>query len=317
MIIVTGGAGFIGSNLVAALNGAGREDIVVVDNLENGKKFINLEMNRITDYYDKTEFRSMIQSDRLPGDQIEVIFHQGACSKTTEWDGRYMLDNNFTYSKALLNYALARDIPFIYASSAAVYGVSKQFAEQQENERPVNVYGYSKLLFDHYVRRLIGTGTHQIAGLRYFNVYGPHEQHKDRMASVVWHLHHQLLESGKARLFKGSEGYADGEQRRDFVFVKDVVDVNLWLYENGISGIFNVGTGSSRSFNDVANAVISSHGNGEIEYIEFPETLKGSYQSFTEAEISRLRQAGYHKEFTTLEAGVAQYMHWLAERTDG
>lgn len=312
MIVVTGGAGFIGSQLVSGLNGIGREDVIVVDDLTDGKKFTNLAVNNIADYIDKATFRRLLDKRGPLCDKIEFIFHQGACSTTTEWDGQYMMDNNYTYSKELLHYSMEKSIPFIYASSAAVYGVNTRFDEKPENESPINVYGYSKLLFDNYVRRLMPDLKSQVIGLRYFNVYGPREAHKNNMASVVYHFNNQLKETGELRLFEGSHGYADGEQLRDFVFVDDIINVNLWCMKNPeVSGIFNVGTGKANSFNDVAKAVIDWHGNGKIHYVSFPESLKESYQSFTEADIVNLRSVGYRHEFTTIKDGVNSYLNML------
>ncbi len=314
MIIVTGGAGFIGSNIVQALNGRGRDDLMVVDDLTDGTKFTNIADARLADYLDKREFLQRIQAgDNFGG--VEAVIHQGACSTTTEWDGRYMMENNYTYSKDLLHYCLARRIPFIYASSAATYGGGSVFREEPQYERPLNVYGYSKALFDQYVRRQLPRAESQVAGFRYFNVYGPREQHKGSMASVAFHLNNQLKAEGVIKLFEGCDGYGDGEQRRDFVFVGDVVDVNLWFLDNpGVSGIYNVGTGRSQSFNDVAGAVLKAHGRGELHYIPFPEHLQGRYQSFTEADLTRLRAAGYEGSFLTVEEGVARYMEWLQKR---
>lgn len=311
MIIVTGGAGFIGSNLVKALNVKGNMDILVVDDLTDGTKFRNLVDCQVIDYLDKDEFLIGVKQKKKYSEEIQAIFHQGACSSTTEWNGRYMMENNYTYSKELLHYCLTLKIPFIYASSAAVYGTGKNFKEVKENEVPVNIYGYSKYLFDEYVRRFVASPNSQVVGLRYFNVYGPREQHKGSMASVAWHLNQQIQVSGKVKLFTGSGGYADGDQRRDFIHVDDVVNVNLWMLESGHRGIVNVGTGASRSFNEVANAVISWHGKGEIEYIDFPEHLRGSYQSYTEADIKSLRQMGYKNDFISVEDGVKQYLDSL------
>jgi len=308
MIIVTGGAGFIGSNLVKALNNKGMTDVLVVDDLTDGRKFRNLVDCQVVDYLDKDDFLQMVKQEKNFTENIEVIFHQGACSATTEWDGRYMMENNYTYSKALLHYCLDLKIPFIYASSAAVYGTGGNFREMKENEAPVNVYGYSKYLFDEYVRRFVAASESQVVGLRYFNVYGPREQHKGSMASVAWHLNQQIQVNGKIKLFEGSGGYANGEQRRDFIHVDDVVKVNLWMLENGVSGIVNVGTGASRPFNDIAKAIVSWHGQGEIEYIEFPEHLQGSYQSFTEADINSLRKMGYTDDFLSVDDGVKLYL---------
>ncbi len=313
MIVVTGAFGFIGSNLVRALNKIGRTDIIAVDDLTDGVKFANLADCQIQDYYDKDEFLDHIQSDPnyFLNHQIEVIFHQGACSTTTEWNGKYMMENNFTYSKILLDYAIAHHIQFIYASSAAVYGNSKVFKESPEFEKPLNVYGYSKLLFDQYVRKLPKANS-QIVGLRYFNVYGPNEQHKGSMASVAYHLSQQLKEKSKIKLFEGCDGYKNGEQRRDFVYVEDIANINLFMMNHPhIRGIFNAGTGKSQTFNDVANAVIAHYQKGELEYIPFPEHLKGHYQSYTEADIMLLRKAGYASEFKTVEQGVKKYLSSL------
>jgi len=308
MIVVTGGAGFIGSNIVASLNAAGHDDILVVDDLTDGTKFINIADLQILDYVDKDDFLDRL-SDFGP---LSAIFHQGACSDTTEWNGRFMLDINYEYSKLLLHYSLAHGVPFLYASSASVYGDGKVFHEDPANERPLNMYAYSKALFDRYVRRLVPGAASQVVGLRYFNVYGPREQHKGKMASVAWHFDRQIGESGTVRLFEGCDGYGNGEQRRDFVYVADVADVNLWLGEHPqVSGIFNLGTGNSQTFNDVAHAVIDFHGHGDIEYIPFPDHLKGRYQSYTQADVSALRATGYEKAFRTVEQGVGEYLAWL------
>lgn len=315
MIIVTGGAGFIGSNLVKALNLLGRTDIIVIDDLTDGRKFRNLVDCEITDYFDKNVDINDICASNPQYQNIDIIFHQGACSTTTEWNGQFMMNVNYDYSKHLLSFAQNRNIPFIYASSAAIYGASQSFSEHPSNEKPLNVYGYSKLLFDQYVRRLLPKSKSQIVGLRYFNVYGPREFHKDSMASVAYHNHKQVLEHNVVKLFEGHAGYGPGEQRRDFIYVGDVAKVLLWFMRNqNISGIYNVGTGRSQTFNDVSNAVISWHGHGSLEYIAFPEHLKKSYQSFTEADISLLRQAGYQEPFRTVEEGVKEYLDWLAEQ---
>jgi len=314
MIVVTGGAGFIGSNLVRGLNIGGRDDIVVVDDLSNGRKFDNLVDCRIDDYWDQQEFAELLETG-LPFEP-SAVFHQGACAVTTEWDGRYMMATNYRYSVQLLNYCLQQKIPLIYASSAAVYGASKVFREQEPSaERPLNVYGYSKLLFDRYVGNHASNAESQVAGLRYFNVYGPREAHKDSMASVAFHLNRQLLDTGRLKLFGAHDGYAAGEQRRDFVYVDDVVAVNLWFLEHpGKSGIFNVGTGESASFNELAQAVIDWHGRGTIDYIAFPEHLKSSYQSFTQAEVGALRRAGFEAPFRDVKAGVKAYLDALRDR---
>ncbi|EDP57762.1 ADP-glyceromanno-heptose 6-epimerase [Vibrio sp. AND4] len=308
MIIVTGGAGMIGSNIVKALNEAGINDILVVDNLKNGKKFKNLVDLDITDYMDRDDFLSQI----MAGDDfgtIDAIFHEGACSATTEWDGKYMMLNNYEYSKELLHYCLERDIPFLYASSAATYGETNTFVEEREYEGALNVYGYSKQQFDNYVRRLWkdaeehGEQLSQITGFRYFNVYGPREDHKGSMASVAFHLNNQINAGENPKLFAGSESF-----KRDFIYVGDVSKVNLWFFENGVSGIFNCGTGNAESFEAVANAVVTHHGKGEIQTIPFPEHLKGAYQEFTQADLTKLRAAGCDVEFKTVAEGVAEYL---------
>lgn len=312
MIIVTGGAGFIGSNLVYALNQRGYDDILVVDNLLNGLKYRNLVDCRISDYLDKQDFLTKLQNGFFTDKSIEAIFHQGACSSTTEWDGRYMMENNYAYSKTLLHFCESRTIPFIFASSAAVYGYGPLFKESLEYEAPLNVYGYSKFQFDQYLRRLLPSLKTQVVGLRYFNVYGPREAHKGSMASVAFHLNNQLQSADVVRLFEGSDGYEAGGQRRDFVYVGDVVDINLWFLDHPrVSGIFNVGTGRSQTFNEVANAVLAYHGRGAIEYIAFPEHLKGCYQSFTEANLEALRAAGCEHQFKAVAEGVQLYMQWL------
>jgi ADP-L-glycero-D-manno-heptose 6-epimerase len=309
MIIVTGGAGFIGSNLVRALNRRGYTKILVVDNLTNGHKFHNLADCDIYDYQEKDAFLKKITQREYFAASVTAFFHQGACSSTTEWDGRYLMLNNYEYSKVMLHYCLARNIPFIYASSASVYGQGATFREHRSCEKPINMYGYSKFLFDQYVRYRLNIATSQIVGLRYFNVYGLGEQHKASMASVVYHFNQQLLKEGVVQLFEGCDGYGNGEQRRDFVYVEDVIDVILWFFEHPKkSGIYNVGTGQSQSFNDVARAIISWHRRGQVKYVPFPKHLIGRYQSFTEADISKLRQVGYEGNFRKVEDGVREYL---------
>jgi len=306
MHIVTGAAGFIGSNVVRGLNERGMRDILAVDDLEHGEKFLNLRDCEIADFMDKREFLEVIRRG-APGLEARALLHQGACADTTESNGRYMMENNFTYSKELLHWALERKIPFVYASSASVYGAGKQCTETPECEGPLNVYAFSKLLFDRYVRRRFSTIKSTVVGLRYFNVYGPGESHKGRMASMVYQLYDQVKRTGVARLFEGTDGYGPGEQRRDFIYVGDVVGINLFFAEGKTQqGIFNVGTGTSRSFNDIARTLIALLGRGQIEYIPFPESLRGKYQSFTESDISRLRAAGYDRPFTSLEQGIGR-----------
>lgn len=312
MLVVTGAAGFIGSNLVAGLNARGETDILAVDDLRDGRKALNLAELDFADYMAYDAFEQALAAGTALG--IRAVFHQGACSATTEWDGRYMMANNYTYSKTILDYCQARGIPLIYASSASVYGGGSVFREERACERPLNMYAFSKFAFDQHVRARMPALTTQVAGLRYFNVYGPREQHKGGMASVAWHFYNQLVEQGECRLFEGCDGYENGEQRRDFVYVDDCVDVNLWLWEQGVSGIFNCGTGRSQTFNEVADAVIAWRGEGRKRYIPFPESLVGRYQSFTEADMSALRTAGYERDFLPVEKGVPLYLDWLQHR---
>lgn len=312
MIVVTGGAGFIGSNIVKEINNQGRDDILVVDDLTEGEKFLNIADCSILDYMDKDTFRDKVLYNHPMLKDIEVIFHEGACSSTTEWNGKFMMENNYEYTKMLFLKSMEYNFQFIYASSASVYGDNSVFSETKENEKTLNVYAYSKLLFDNFARRYFQSLKNQVAGLRYFNVYGPREFHKKTMASVAWHFYNQIKENGVCRLFEGIDGYENGGQTRDFVYVKDAVDVNIWLWKNpNISGIFNVGTGAAQTFNDVANAVIKYMGKGKIEYIPFPDHLKGRYQSFTQADIANLRNAGYKNEFHNVEKGVFDYLGTL------
>lgn len=329
MYVVTGGAGFIGANLVKALNDRGETDILVVDNLEQGDKFRNLADCKITDYLDKRDFLERINFGQFKK-KLKAIFHEGACSDTMEQNGAYMMANNYEYSKSLLHYCQAKRIPYLYASSAAVYGAGKIFRETPDCEAPLNVYGYSKWLFDEYVRRNFSKRTAQIVGFRYFNVYGTRESHKGRMASVAFHHFNQFRDSGKVKLFEGCDGFGDGEQRRDFISIEDVAKVNLFFLEHRKkSGIFNVGTGRAQTFNDVALAVVNSfrrlsgetpvdldllQKEGLISYIPFPEGLKGKYQSFTQADISGLRRAGYKKPFLTVEEGVGRYINLMTKQ---
>ena len=304
MFIVTGGAGFVGSNLVKALNRSGHTDILVVDNLTRGEKARNLADLVISDYLDKREFRARLDAGTLDL-RPEAVFHNGACSDTMEADGRYMMENNFGDSKALLHWCLARRTPLVYASSAATYGASRDFEPVPRNERPLNVYGYSKLAFDQHVRSLLPAVQSPVVGLRYFNVFGPREDHKGRMMSVLHQLLRQLKEQGVCRLFQGTDGYADGGQLRDFVFVEDIVAINLHFGGAASArGIFNAGTGRARSFNDIAQTLIRLLGRGRIEYIPFPESLRGKYQSFTQADVRSLREAGFSAPFTELEDGI-------------
>lgn len=316
MIVVTGGAGFIGANIVKALNARGRNDVMVVDDLRDGTKFVNLADCTLADYLDKDDFlvrvKAALRGESVELPKIDAIFHEGACSDTTEWDGHYMLENNFEYSKVLLNYCEQESIPFLYASSAATYGGSEVFKEVPECEKPLNVYGYSKLLFDQHVRARWSELTTQVVGFRYFNVYGPREQHKGKMASVAYHNHLQIRNGETLKLFGAYDGYEAGMQSRDFVYVGDVVDVNLWFLDHpDKSGIFNLGTGRAEPFKAIGEAVINFYGKGEIDYIAFPEELKGRYQSYTRADISHLRETGCDVEFKTVAQGVKAYLGWL------
>ena len=327
MIIVTGGAGFIGSNLVKALNDIGRTDIMVVDNVANTQKIQNLADLRLIDYMDKDEFFDVMESGQHLGN-IEAVFHQGACSDTMETDGQYIMHNNFNYSKAVLKFCKDHNAQFIYASSASVYGAGSIFIEEPVHESTLNAYAWSKLLFDNFVRSQNDIPV-QCVGLRYFNVYGPRESHKGRMASVAWHFFNQYQENKQVKLFEGSSEYEDGEQLRDFVNVEDVVKVNLYLLQHPeVSGIFNVGTGKCQSFNDVALAVINScrmmldepqlsheqaMDNGEIMYIPMPEALHGKYQSYTQADLTKLNASGYKTGFDNVNQGVAKYVSYLSE----
>lgn len=306
MIIVTGAAGFIGSNLVKRLNNEGYDDIIAVDSLEKGEKHRNLNRLEIKDFIDKKELWRYLH--QLGG--AELVFHLGACSNTMENNGRYMMQENYEFSKTLLGFCLRDNKRFIYASSASVYGGGENgFIEKGECEYPLNVYAYSKFFFDRYVSRLLSQASSQIVGLRYFNVYGPQENHKGNMASVIYHFHNQIMEDGKIKLFEGSADF-----RRDFVFVNDVIDVNMYFMKNSrISGIFNCGTGNARSFLDIANIMKELYEGAEISYIPFPEKLKGKYQSYTQADLSKLSNAGYTRKFSSLEEGVAKYVDVLKE----
>ena len=325
MIVVTGAAGFIGSNLVRGLNARGLDTILAVDDLTDGDKFVNLVRGRIADYMHKDDFRCAVREGFMPG--VRAVFHQGACSDTTERNGHYMMDNNYRVTLELFEYCQSHKIPFIYASSAAVYGAGPVYVEDLANEKPLNVYGYSKFLFDQVVRARIQKCTAQVVGLRYFNVYGPQEQHKGRMASVAFHNMNQFIAEGHVRLFGGWDGYPDGGQMRDFISVRDVVDVNLHFLDHPTqSGIFNCGTGRAQPFNDVAMAVVNTMrqlrgdpalplealvAEGLLRYVGFPDDLKGRYQSYTQADVTALRAAGYSAPMRDVQAGVSEYVREL------
>ena len=329
LYIVTGAAGFIGSNIVAGLNARGITNILAVDNLTAGDKFRNLVDCEIADYLDKHDFLDALQAGHYDG-RVAAVLHQGACSDTMEHDGRYMLDNNYRFSLALLDFCTAQRVPLLYASSAATYGGSKVFKEEPAYESPLNVYGYSKLLFDRVLRQRWAHLGAQVVGFRYFNVYGPREQHKGRMASVAFHNFNQYRAEGKVRLFEGCDGYTNGGQLRDFIYVDDVVRANLYFLDHPEkSGIFNLGTGRAQSFNDIAHAVVNAcrahdglaalslsdmQAQGLISYTPFPDALKGKYQSFTQADITALRAAGFTTDFRDVASGVTDYCNKLLSR---
>jgi ADP-L-glycero-D-manno-heptose 6-epimerase len=329
-VVVTGGAGFIGANIVKGLNARGIDDIIVVDDLSQGDKFRNIVDLKIADYVDLDDFYPNFEEGYYG--KVEAVFHEGACSDTMEQDGKYMMDNNYTLSCELFQACQRYGSRLLYASSAATYGGSETFKEEPAFEGPLNVYGYSKLLFDQRMRRELGVNFEkaklQVAGFRYFNVYGPREQHKGRMASVAYHQFNQFKAEGKVRLFGEYGGYARGEQMRDFVFVDDVVAVNLWFFDNpGKSGVFNLGSGRAQPFNDVAVAVVNTlrglegkstlplaeiTAQGLIEYIPFPDALRGKYQCYTQADLTRLRTIGCDHKFDDVQAGTSKYVKWLA-----
>jgi ADP-L-glycero-D-manno-heptose 6-epimerase len=329
-IVVTGAAGMIGSNLVHALNAMGADDVIAVDDLTDGPKYRNLLGARISDYFDKTEFYTRFA--RGDFGHVDAVLHQGACSDTMEHNGRYMLDTNYRCSKDLLDACQAQGTRLLYASSAATYGGSDTFREEPAFEHPLNVYGYSKLLFDNVVRRMLPAASSQVAGFRYFNVYGPREQHKGRMASVAFHNFNQFRDVGTVKLFGDYGGYTQGEQSRDFISVDDVVAINLWFLQHpDKSGLFNLGTGRAQPFNDVAMAVVNASRSlkgepalplaelvklGLIEYIPFPEALVGKYQCYTQADMTRLRAVGCEHSFADVATGVARYVAWLGQQKD-
>lgn len=329
-LIVTGAAGFIGSNIVKALNNRGETRIIAVDNMTRADKFRNLVDCEIDDYVDKAAFIERF----VRGDfgTVRAVFHQGACSDTMETDGRYMMENNYAYSRALLEASLAQKAQFLYASSAAVYGGSGVFVEDRRYESPLNVYGYSKFLFDQIVGRALASAGSQIAGFRYFNVYGPRESHKGRMASVAFHNFNEFRAHGKVKLFGEYNGHGPGEQTRDFVSVEDLVKVVLFFFDHPEkSGVFNLGSGRAQPFNDIAMTVVNTLrefagepvlslsemvSQGVLEYVRFPDALRGKYQCFTQADQPRLRAAGYTAPFLSVQEGVRRYVQWLTAQSD-
>ncbi|WMY97318.1 MAG: ADP-glyceromanno-heptose 6-epimerase [Arsenophonus sp.] len=311
MILVTGGAGFIGNNLIKKLNQKGYDNILVIDNLKKSYKFHNLINCKIMDFLDKKKFLfNILEKKYLPN--IKVIFHQGACTITTKSNGTYMMNNNYEYSKILLTYAVENNIPFLYASSAAVYGNSKKkLIEDNQNEKPLNIYGYSKLLFDQYVIKTIPKSKSQICGLRYFNVYGPYENHKKNMASIIFQINQSINYENKIKLFKNSHIF-----KRDFIYIDDVISVNLWCWKKKISGIFNCGTGKAQSIENIAKIIkkIYNKKNISIEYFPIPKNLKKTYQIFTKANLNKLRHIGYSKPFKKIEQGIIEYIQWLNKK---
>jgi ADP-L-glycero-D-manno-heptose 6-epimerase len=335
-IVVTGAAGFIGSNIIAGLNARGMTDIIAVDDLKQGDKFRNLVDLKIADYVDMDTFYDEFAAGHYG--QVEAVFHEGACSDTMEQDGKYMMANNYTLSWHLFQACQKRGARLLYASSAATYGGSDTFREDPAFEAPLNVYGYSKLLFDQRMRRECGANfertkagrTNQVVGFRYFNVYGPREQHKGRMASVAFHQFNQFNAEGKVKLFGEYGGYPQGGQMRDFVFIDDVVAVNLWFFDHPAqSGIFNLGSGRAQPFNDVASSVVNAMRRlrgesalllddiaqqGLVEYVPFPDALRGKYQCYTQADLTALRATGCDHTFADVQTGVGRYVDWLASR---
>jgi len=312
MIIVTGGAGFIGSAIIAALNKRGIDNIVVVDELGSDLRWKNLVNLSFADYINKDDFLELVLEDDFHQD-IKTVLHLGACSSTTETDATFLMQNNFQYTKLLATWAFEHDIRFIYASSAATYGDgSKGFIDDEEKLdelRPLNMYGYSKHLFDLWARRhgLLK----EIAGLKYFNVFGPNEYHKADMRSFVLKAYEQIQADGKVRLFKShNPDYADGQYKRDFLYVKDAVDMTLFFMDNpNVNGIFNIGAGSARTWNDMVTAVFAAlDKKPNIEFIEMPENLLKQYQYFTQADMTKLTKAGCDIQLTSLESAVTDYV---------
>lgn len=306
MIIVTGGAGFIGSNIVRELNYRGHKNIIIVDDFKNSKKHLNINNSFFSKLVLKRDFFDYIKN--IDSKEIEIIFHQGACTNTLEFDGNYMLENNYLFTEKLIKFCTDNNVRLVYASSAAVYGHGKKgFVENQRCENPLNIYGFSKLVIDNQVRDFLKSNKSQIIGLRYFNVYGPSENHKGNMASTIFQFYNQIKKTGKLKLFEGSERFF-----RDFIYVKDVVSVNMYFFENPkISGIFNCGTGKTHSFLEVGKEVVSNMENSQIENIPFPKDIEDKYQRFTKSNNKTLKQSGYKRRFTSLKKGIKEYINSL------
>jgi ADP-L-glycero-D-manno-heptose 6-epimerase len=320
MIIVTGGAGFIGSAFIWKLNQEGRDDIVIVDQLGTDDKWKNLVNLRFIDYIHKDDFLEMVDTDTVPF-KVDALIHMGACSSTTERDADYLWHNNYVYTKLLAEWAIERNIRFIYASSAATYGDGTQgFSDEHiiiKDLKPINMYGYSKQIFDLWVLR--NSLEKKIAGIKFFNVFGPNEYHKGDMSSVIFKAFHQIKETGKVKLFKSyKKDYKDGGQKRDFVYIKDCVNAMWWLLKYPkVNGIFNLGTGKARTWNDLIKAVFAAmKKKTNIEYIAMPEALRNQYQYFTEAQMSKLTKAGSPVKFSSLEDSVRDYVVNYLQKPD-
>jgi len=312
MIIVTGGAGFIGSALIAELNARQITNILVVDHLGTNGKWKNLRNLFFADYVEKTDLLEMVIAGKLDS-SVEAVFHLGACSDTPEPDASYLIKNNYEYTKLLAQWATNANVRFIYASSAATYGDgSAGFKDDEEDIEtlcPLNMYGYSKHAFDLWARR--SRLLDRIVGLKYFNVFGPNEYHKGHMRSFIVKAFEQINAEGTVRLFRSYEGdYADGEQVRDFIYIKDAVDMTFFFLDNPhLGGLYNVGTGEARTWNDLAIAVFAAMGKKpNIEYIDMPDSIRNQYQYFTQADMSKLRAAGYDKQTTPLEDAIEDYI---------
>ncbi len=327
MIIVTGAAGMIGSAMVWKLNEMGRNDIIVVDKLRTEEKWLNLRKRDYADWVDRDELFNWLANPANAG-KITGVVHMGACSATTERDGDFLMENNYGYSKKLWDFCAVRQIPYVYASSAATYGAGELgynddvTPEELKKLQPLNKYGYSKKIFDDWAFKQ-SIAPKQWCGLKFFNVYGPQEYHKGRMASMVFHTFNQYRDNGGVKLFKShKEGFKDGEQLRDFVYLKDVVDVMYFLLTEKVeSGVYNIGTGEARSFLDLSMATMRAASNNPelkvedvVEFIPMPEDLRGRYQYFTQASMEKLKRTGYTKKFTSLEEGVKDYVqNYLAK----